>query len=228
MAIRKMKTFRRKVAKGKGKRYGKRKYTTKLVNTALQPIPQRYITKMKYCETYTPINSTGQTIWRVNLNSIFDPNRTGIGHQPYGHDTFATLYNRYRVIACNFVISAFSGNGSTIQLAAIPANEEFIAASISEYRENPRCRFMVQTPGSVMRVMKGKVNLPSLTGRTVQQYMADDRYQAQFGASPSELMVLNINSQQFDESLLTATAVTYQLTLEYVVELFDPKNLGQS
>lgn len=226
MAIRKMKTFKRKVVKGK--RYGKRKYTTKLVNTALQPIPQRFIAKMKYCETYTPINSSGQTIWRVNLNSIYDPNRTGLGHQPYGHDTFSTLYNRYRVISCRYVVSAVSNNNSTIQIAAIPCNEEFIGTSISEYRENPRCKFLVQTPGAVMRVLKGNVYLPSLTGRNKAQYMADDRYQAQFGTSPSELMVLNINAQQFDETIIASTGVTFQLTLEYVVEMFDPKNLSQS
>jgi len=65
------------------------------VNKALQPIPQRYIATMKYSQTF--LLSDVSPGWTFNLNSIFDPDRTGTGHQPYGHDTFQTLYNRYRV-----------------------------------------------------------------------------------------------------------------------------------
>lgn len=199
-----------------------------LVNTALQPIPQRFITRMKYAETYAPGNASGQSPWRLNLNSIFDPNRTGTGHQPYSHDTMASLYNRYRVIACNYLVTVYSSQGATLQVAALPANEEFAATSISDYRENPRCKYMVQGTGAPVKFLKGKVYLPALTGRTKAQYMADDRYQAQFGASPSELMILNLNTQQLDESSLASTGTVYQVTLTYTVELFDPKNLGQS
>jgi len=206
----------------------RRRTTTKLVNTALKPIAQRFVTKMKYCETFTPGNASGQAPWRLNLNSIHDPNRTGIGHQPYSHDTFATLYNRYRVISCSYVVSAYSSLGATLQMAALPANEEFAAVSISDYRENPRCKFLVQTPGAPLKVLKGKVYLPSLVGRSKGQYMSDDRYQAQFGSSPQELAILNLNTQQFDETQLLNTGTTYQITLYYTVELFDLKNLGQS
>lgn len=210
------------------KRMNMRKKRTVNVNRALQPIAQRYLTTLKYAETYAPGNASGQSPWRINLNSIHDPNRSGIGHQPYGHDTLATLYGRYRVIACSYVISAYSANGATIQLAALPANEEYAGISISDYRENPRCKFLVQTPGAPLKVLKGKVYLPSLVGRTKQQYMADDRYQAQFGSNPQELAVLNVNSQQFDEASVASTQVTYQVTLKYTVECFDLKNLGQS
>lgn len=219
---------------GRPLRVGKRRVLrrkairTVLRNNALQPIPQRYITTMKYAECYAPGNASGQAPWRINLNSIFDPNRTGTGHQPYGHDTFQTLYNRYRVVSCSYVITVYSSQGATLQVAALPANEEFAAVNISEYRENPRCKYMVQGTGAPVKFLKGKVNIPSLFGRSKSQYMADDRYQAQFGASPSELAILNINSQQIDESSIANAGVTYQLTLKYKVELFDVKNLGQS
>lgn len=220
------KSFRRKTLSRSGKRRLRRK--TVLVNRALQPVAQRYITKMKYCETYAPVNASGQAVWRLNLNSIFDPNRTGTGHQPYGHDNFAAMYNRYRVIAASYVVSAVSNNNTTLQIAAIPTNEEFVGNAISEYRENPRCKFGVQTPGGPMKVLKGKVYLPSLTGRNKAQYMADDRYQAQFGASPSELMVLNLCTQAFDETLLTSTQTVFQVCITYTVELFDPVKMSQS
>ena len=49
----------------------RRPRTRTVVNGALNPIPQRYITKMKYSE-YLVTDANGQ--FRMNLNSIYDPN----------------------------------------------------------------------------------------------------------------------------------------------------------
>jgi len=46
------------------------------VNRSLQPIPDRYICKMKYAETIQT-SATGQFQYR--LNSLFDPNFSGGG-----------------------------------------------------------------------------------------------------------------------------------------------------
>lgn len=199
-----------------------------LVNKALSPIPQRFITKMKYAQTYTGVNASGQVVWRINLNSINDPDRTGTGHQPYSHDTFATLYNRYRVIACSYVINAYSAIGAPLQIACLPANEEFSAPSISDYRENPRGKYAIQLNNMTTKTLRGKVYLPSLVGRSKSQYMADDRYQAQMLNNPAELSVLNICAQSMLEGSVTDPQVTFAVTLVYHVELFDVKNLSQS
>lgn len=193
------------------------------VNRSLQPIPNRYICKMKYSETI----ATGATgIANLNLNSVFDPNRSGVGHQPYGHDTLITLYNRYRVISCGYRINIAIGSSTApVQLAAQPANEVLAMLSLSEMRENPRAKYILQNPGSGSVYLSGKSYIPSLVGRTKSQYMADDRYQAQVGASPSELAILNIlTADAFD----TPSSATFQIVMEYTVEWFDIKHLSQS
>lgn len=194
-----------------------------LVNTALQPIPQRYICRMKYAETF--LLSSIASGYRFNLNSIFDPNRTGIGHQPYGHDTFVTLYNRYRVIACSYIITAYNASDA-IRLCALPANEEVVVSNCSEAIENPRAKFITQFPGGNTNKLKGKISIANLMGRTKAQYMADDRFQATFGSSPVELAVLNIVHGNMLDAFPTGTNVHIQLT--YVVECFDYKALGPS
>lgn len=193
------------------------------MNRALQPIPQRYICKMKYSEVVT----LGEiTAWyRYNLNSIFDPNRSGGGHQPYAHDTLQTLYNRYRVIACSYVITAYNIN-QAVRVACQPANEELTPTNVSEMVENPRSRFIIQYPGGNTNKLMGKIYLPSLVGRSKAQYMADDRYQAQFGANPSELAILNITHGSLTDTFPAGTQITIELT--YTVECFDVKHLAQS
>ena len=195
-----------------------------IVNRALHPIPSRFITKMKYSDTIAV--TTLNNAFAFNLNSIFDPNRTGVGHQPYGHDTLYTLYNRYRVIACGYRINVVMGATSTpIQLAAMPANEVLGTISINELRENPRAKYITQNPGATSVILSGKSYIPSLVGRNKAQYMADDRYQAQMGASPGELAILNlVATDAFDAPV----ALTIQVLLEYHVEFFDVKHLAQS
>lgn len=210
----------------KRRMYKKRR--TVLKNRALSPFAQRFITRMKYSEVYTASNASGQAVWRLNLNSIFDPNRTGIGNQPYGHDTMASIYNRYRVFKCSYVINAYSAIGAPLQLAALPGNEEIALPSCSVYRESPRCQYGIQLNNANKLTLKGTVNLPSLVGRNKAQYMADDRYQAQFGTSPNELAVLNLCAQSMLESSLSDPQVTFAITLIYHVECFDVKQLPQS
>lgn len=217
--------YRRRSAPRRTRRTGKG-YKT-LVNVGLNPIPQRYITKMKYCDSLPmPTAVLGVQSYRFNLNSIFDPNRTGGGHQPYGHDTLQTLYNRYRVIGCSYTISAISSTYS-LNVAALPSNEEVTVSSLSEAKEKPRAKFITQSPGGTIKTLKGYVSMPSLMGRTKAQYIADDRYQAQYGADPNELAILNIYAQNINDDT-SAPAAQLTVVLEFLVESFDVKMLGLS
>lgn len=214
----KRKMIRRKQSARKPKRV--------IVNNALNPVPQRYITKMKYAD-FVSTDVNGQ--FYFNLNSVFDPNRTGTGHQPYGHDTLASLYNRYRVISCGYRIMPISSPQATapIQFACMPANEVLLFGNVSELRENPRAKYVIQNPNAPQTVLSGKCYIPSLVGRTKAQYMADDRYQAQVGSSPNELAILNcVAANNFND--VVGSGLTFNIILEYTVEWFDMKHLTQS
>lgn len=197
--------------------------TTTLVNTALQPIAQRYISRHKYVETNSMALSNAYS-YQFNLNSVFDPNRSGIGHKPYMTNTMSTLYNRYRVLSCSYTISAYNSN-NTVLVSATPANNPITFSTTDEAMENPRTKWVVQTAGGTIKTLKGFVNIASLMGRTKAQYLADDNYQALTSASPSELGILNMAAQ----SIVAADVqVDFTITLNYLVEWFDPKNVAQS
>jgi len=214
--------FRRSKRPARKHRRGRKGYKTNNNLKSLNPIAQRYICKMKYAET---VASDANGRYAFNLNSIFDPNRTGGGHQPYGHDTLELLYNRYRVISCNYRV-ILPRSDQTIQAAVIPSNVVLGFTTVAEMKENPRSRYIVQQTGGQVLPLSGKVYLPSLTGRTKTQYMADDRYQAQFGTSPAELAVLNIQASTVADVPLTNTSIIVELV--YTVECFDVNNLVQS
>lgn len=215
-------TTKRKNTKPR-RRVFKRKPRQVNVNRALTPFAQRYITKMKYSQAFTL--SVGNNWTQImNLNSVFDPDRSGIGHQPYGYDQLTPIYNRYRVISCSYVISCYSG-GVPIRYGCLPCNETPPINNMSELVENPRSRWAVQFPAGSTTMIKGSVYIPSLVGRTKAQYMADDRYQAQVGQNPGELALLFITAQNMSD---TSSDSTLTVTLNYTVEFFDAHPIDQS
>jgi len=199
----------------------KPKRSTVNVNRALQPFAQRFICKMKYAADVTTA-ANGQYIF--NLNSIFDPDAQAGGHQPYGFDNLATIYRRYRVIACGWRITTTT-TGNPIQLGTLPNNNGLVPVNFAEIKENPRSRYAVQLQGAGASMVKGKMYLPSLMGRTKAQYMADDRYQAEVTANPQELGQLTIYTAN---QVGVFTSCIVNVMLEYTVEFFDVNNVIQS
>lgn len=224
------KKYSKKYSKSSKKNYRKRvnkKRSVTLYNTSgLSPLPARYITKHKYAEAVT-VSAIGMGTYVWNLNSIWDPNRTGVGHQPYAYDQMSNLYNRYRVIGCAYVISAIS-DGYKIQCCALPSNEPSPITNVSEARENPRAQYITQNPDGTLKVLKGYVSIPKLVGRTTQQYMSDDRYQADIVSSPQELALLQVYTQGLNDDSGVNVSATVNILLEYTVEWFDIKTLDQS
>lgn len=196
------------------------------VNRSLQPIANRYICKMKYGTTIVT-NATGQYVF--NMNSLYDPDRTGIGHQPYGYDPLSNLYNRYRVVSCGWRVHNPTGaTGGAIITASFPNNDLGMTfANTGEMLENPRCKYIVQNPGAPVISLHGKSYLPKLMGRTKSQYMADDNYQAIVTASPSELGLLYLQTfNSLSGDALGGIGLT--VILEFTVEFFDLKHIVQS
>lgn len=216
----------RKYAKRKLRKWKRRAQALSNVNRSLQPIPNRYICKMKYGTT-TTTSLGGQAVF--NLNSLFDPDRTGVGHQPYGFDPLANLYNRYRVISCGWRIQTPTGaTGNPIIIAALPNNDLGLTyVATDEMLENPRCKWVMNNPGAPINTLKGKQYLPKLMGRSKAQYMADDNYQAIVTTSPNELGLLYIQTfNGFNGASLGGISIT--VLLEFTVEFFDVKHVVQS
>lgn len=199
---------------------------TSLVNRSLQPIANRYICKMKYAESITT-DATGQ--FQFRLNSVFDPNLTGVGHQPYAFDNLATLYNRYRVVSCGWRLQQPSRtDGSSVIIACLPNNDTSISwPDFGVMAENPRTKYVTNNPGAPVATLSGKSYLPRLMGRSRAQYMADDNYQSIVTTNPSENAILYIASFAAQTGV-ALPSVPINVVLEYTVEFFDLKHVVQS
>lgn len=75
--------------------------------------PNTIITKLRYCDYYTMTSTAGSVYYQVMLaNSIFDPDVTGVGHQPMYRDTYAGIYDHYTVLGSKITVH-FTNTSST-------------------------------------------------------------------------------------------------------------------
>lgn len=224
MPYRRRHKIRRPKKGRRGGRKGRSKMTLK-VPRGVGFISPRFVTTLKYNEEVSVLGVlSGLTAdYQFNLNSIFDPNFTGTGHQPYGHDTLQGIYYRYRVFKCSWVISMTCTD--RLHAAVIPVNGAAIFTDASLAAEMPRAISKVFTPGGNSLMFKGRSYLPLLGGDKRTEYKSDDRFAALFGSNPLELMRLHIIIQ--NTSLVTIS-VPVNVTLVYHVECYDPIALAQS
>jgi len=61
--------------------------------------PTKIITILKYVDLYGLTSTAGGIANQVfSMNSVFDPDVTGVGHQPMYFDRYQAIYNNYRVL----------------------------------------------------------------------------------------------------------------------------------
>jgi hypothetical protein len=79
--------------------------------------PDKMLTKLRYVDTYSVTITAGSIGKQVMyLNSVFDPDNTGVGHQPLYRDTYAAIYDQYAVVkvSCTVKFMNLAGADSVI------------------------------------------------------------------------------------------------------------------
>jgi hypothetical protein len=89
-----------------------------------------YTVKLTYADTFNVIvddNTGGGTMWnKFRTTSIFDPDYDVGGHQPLFRDPWATIYDYYSVLACNYTIRVWNAAVDPISFTAVGTNKQLL------------------------------------------------------------------------------------------------------
>lgn len=175
-------------------------------------IPNAVIMKHKYCESFTGATTTTLATQIFNLTSMYDPDHTGIGHQPYYYDQMAALYSKYTVIGVAYDIRVNCGSNQI--LCGVKAQRDTTAlSSISDVCERPGAKWALLNGAGTPKRFKGYFSLSRLFGVSKKAIMDDGDYSAAVGASPAKAYYLNISAQHPDGT--SSSAYQYTLTLTF-------------
>ncbi len=200
-------------------------YTSSVQNVTLAPDRMRL--KLKYAQTGIVFTAVDYDTHIFSMNGCFDPDITGVGHQPMGFDQWGALFTQYRVYAS--MIRILCANDATAQntsyiLGTYPSNSGTTVATLEAALEQPRMKKALVTPGrGEPGIVSNYVRTVDLAGGTLG---AENQYRGTLSANPTIQFRWHIFGGTLD--VTTNIDVTFVVEIEYYVEFSQRTIPGQS
>lgn len=221
------KTYRRK------RSYRRRPKKYALTKTVRQRgmLANSQIVKMRYAQAVNLDAIAGsQNSWVFRANSIHDPDLTGGGHQPLGHDEWENFYYKYKVLKSKLTATFAVSTGAVIATqhavcsARLSETSVTTATNYTDMIENQRSAYGVfraygQKPIKLTRGYNAAKHFP--IAKTDEQIAAD------FGASPVEQAYYHVTVASTN-SAVNPDPVEVVVLIEYTVLMTQPKDLVRS
>lgn len=189
--------------------------------------PPRMITSMRYCTTVrldsSPLTSPVASNF-YSATSIYDPDASGVGHQPLTHDQFSEIFTHYRVlsarISVTFCSNSISSVGHQVCGILLTPDTSSVIGDFDSIRERRQ---------GVYKVSAGENSTPRLnfTYNARRQYGLEDDLNAPFGANPAEQAFFCVYVTSTNPTI-DATTVDCIITIDYKTLMWEPKKLSQS
>lgn len=142
------------------------------------------VVELPYVNVYqltTALTGEVTALWRGA--SIFDPEFTFGGHQPLGHDQWATFYGRYKVLNCRIEAEVTNRLTSTTEPAmfVLAAQQSSTVSTVTDLAEQPYAKQTLIQSGET----HAKKLTMSMDTKYFEGYPTDDiDFTASFGADP--------------------------------------------
>lgn len=157
------------------KRYRKVANRVNMASLPATGFPRTLAVKLRYSEVDDLTAAIGAAdTWVLRCNSLFDPDFTNVGHQPYYFDELSALYKRYRVNAIGWR-AEFTNLSATVPayVGYTYSNDSNSVTSLSTLCEAGDGLFRtlnVAGAGSgSSTVMKGYAKIKDLVGQNIDQ-----------------------------------------------------------
>lgn len=193
-------------------------------------MPKQRRAFLRYCEQINITSTAGALATNVfRANGVFDPNHTGIGHQPMGFDQWAGLFNHYIVVGSKISIAMTSADTSN-------TNPSVFGVYLTDSTTVPYTdwtEFKEAKKGSQRTVQGGRTSTPRCGTKFSAKkfYNVTDikdnvaRLGASITATPSEQALYCVYYQLINLQTITQS---FTVTIDYIVDFSEPRDLAQS
>lgn len=225
------KRFRRKRAiKRKISRVPPRNRLTRSVNPFKQ-MPNMW--KLRYSEniTLSTDSAGGIGTYAFAANSIYDPNVSGVGHQPLLHDQLAPFWTRYTVLGARITVKAVASSSSNAggQLfGCVLDDNNSLQGPSTTLIENGKgsYRWINQNTATSTRASSLSVSFSAKKFFGKKNIIDDDFVSATFGASPANLAYFILWTET--PNLASTSTLGVNVVIDYIVRCHEPQDIAQS
>lgn len=222
----------RKATKKSKKNYKKkltsysRPVSSALINvpTPATNCPTRLKTTFVYTENGLGLNPgiAAVSSYVFDLNSLFDPNVSGVGHQPAGFDQMMSIYEEYCVYGVKYRIWGANSETSLEAIHGVTITDQAtgLTADPRVYLENGQTQWqcVASRGGGNISSFSGYVDVPKVHGVELKTYMNSDGFKGTASASPADRAFLHIWAAPMNATSDIGDQVFY-VELTYFAEL---------
>lgn len=218
----------KKTRKYKRKFYRKSRFARPLTSTS--GLPGNYPMRMRYADVLNiTVPAYGvPVLHQFNLNSIYDPDRTGAGHQPYFRDQMAQFYDFYKVRSCNFKFVLTTIENRHYVVSVRPDDNVTIVSNLTLEMERPGATNILFTEVAKPTKFSKRYDIASILKSKRKEYLEDDTYKTGIGSNPVIPTVLNILIANVDASDSSTSVVALTFVMEFDLMLQDITVQAQS
>lgn len=226
------KGYRKKNSRSGG--YSGRKYYVKKYQNSGTLIADTTKVVMKYAEDINvTVDGTLGANYLFRCNSIFDPNQSGVGHQPLGRDQYSTFYQRYVVVGSKITVRfmAYETGSDTndsehitnVGVSTINSTGDTIIVP-SEFMENNRTTYGVICPQKPTRSITKMFSAKNFFG--VKNVIDEEDLGADFETNPVNEALWQLKFWPTISGL--SRVVSCNVMIQYICVLRERKNIGGS
>lgn len=161
-----------------------------------------YTVRLTYADNYrhdVACNGSAGYQQTFRSSSIFDPDLTGTGHQPLMRDLWASQYDYYTVLACDYKITMFNAAFDSTAYTAVGTSQQQLAAVNVTFMRSTNATDFTNASGTA-------VAFPQLEMKNVLQnhfLVPDEKIVIQGTVTPGDFII----DAQDEDSDSTWTAV---------------------
>jgi len=208
------------------KRY--RKYKNRARLTGYGPLSQHQIVKLRYYSYNEDLaiasGSTEADLWACN--SMFDPDVTGSGHQPRGFDQWTLFYNHYTVIGAKVTVNFMCTEAEEVGdfKVGIATRATTTGETAESYIEHRNTKSRILNGGNDSKAtVTAYFSAKKFFHRSPN---GDPNLKAVFTANPTEMAYWHVFA--FPINATTTETLHYDITIDYIAILSEPKSLAIS
>jgi len=164
------------------------------------------------------------------LNSLFDPDLTNTGHQPYGYDQVTPFYGSYLVEEAKIEVE-FSGSNSNSLFAALTVqsgqNTTSLAGSLLSFGLERQSILGKALPIDGRNVWRHVEVIPihKVVGLTKAEHLGDPNYRALVGANPASQVYFRL---AVADPVGASKTCIQNVCITYRARMFDPISVATS
>lgn len=184
-----------------------------------------------YHESALALHSTlgAPAYYYFRSNDAYDPNATGVGHQPIGFDQMMLLYEQFYVLRSSIRVKLAEANSKNVIVGVCQTPDQTNIAT-AELQENGLVKSTLINayygPKGTTEIRMSCDNA-KYYGMTHKLYIANPNFQGTAAASPTEMNYWCIFAYPLNGTD-TPMDVTFEVTLAYDIFYQEPRKLVQS